>query len=131
VTLLAAVFILLGIMSLLWSLIVFGLGSLTWLTAAIFDATGMAATGSSNTWQGFVGLFSASLQLVTGFGLLALKRWAWFLAFAAVAVTVVQGVSGILGGGFFALCCGVFGLIIPAAMLFYLLRRDVRQAFGQ
>jgi uncharacterized membrane protein (DUF2068 family) len=122
---------LLGILSLLWSLIVFGLGGLTWLTGAIFDATGMTATGTSNTWQGFVGLFSASLQLVTGFGLLALKRWAWFLAFAAVAVTVVQGVSGILGGGFFALCCGVFGLIIPAAMLFYLLRRDVRQAFGQ
>jgi uncharacterized membrane protein (DUF2068 family) len=91
----------------------------------------MAATGSANTWQGFVGLLGASIQLVTGFGLLALKRWAWFLAFVAVAMTVFQGVVGIFGGGFFALCCGVLGLIIPAGILFYLLRRDVRQAFGQ
>ena len=56
---------------------------------------------------------------------------AWFLAFLAVAITFIQGVTGIFGGGFFALCCGVLGLIIPAAILFYLLRRDTRQAFGQ
>ena len=71
------------------------------------------------------------MQLVTGFGLLALKRWAWFLAFLAVAITFIQGVTGIFGGGFFALCCGVLGLIVPAAILFYFLRRDTRQAFGQ
>ncbi len=109
----------------------FGIGGLTWMTGAIFDATGMAATGSSSTWQGFLGLLGGSVQLATGFGLLALKRWAWFLAFIAVAITVIQGVTGIFSGGFFALCCGVLGLIIPAGILFYLLRRDVRQAFGQ
>jgi uncharacterized membrane protein (DUF2068 family) len=131
VTLLGFVFVFLGIVSLVWSLILLGLGSLTWLTGAIFDATGMEATGSTNTWQAFLGLFGAGLQFVIGFGLLNLKRWAWFLAFLGVAVTVVQGVVGIFSGGFFAFCCGVFGLIIPAAILFYLLRRDVRQAFGQ
>jgi uncharacterized membrane protein (DUF2068 family) len=131
VTLIAIAFLVLGAFSLIWSLIVFGFGGLAWVTGAIFDATGMAASGSTNTWQGFLGLLGASLQLVTGFGLLALKRWAWFLAFLAVAVTVIQGISGIFGGGFFALCCGVFGLIIPAGILFYLLRRDVRAAFGQ
>ena len=131
VTLIAVAFLLLGVLSLLWSLFVFGFGGLTWMTGAIFDATGMAATGSANMWQGFIGLLSASVQLVTGFGLLALKRWAWFLAFLAVAITFIQGVTGIFGGGFFALCCGVLGLIIPAAILFYLLRRDTRQAFGQ
>ena len=109
----------------------FGFGGLTWMTGAIFDATGMAASGSSNTWQGLIGLLGASVQLVTGFGLLTLKRWSWYLAFIAVGITVVQGITGIFGGGFFALCCGVLGLIIPAGILFYLLRRDVRQAFGQ
>jgi uncharacterized membrane protein (DUF2068 family) len=131
VTLLGFVFVFLGIVSLVWSLILLGMGSLTWLTGAIFDATGMAATGSTNTWQAFLGLFGAGLQFVIGFGLLNLKRWAWFLAFLGVAVTVIQGVVGIFSGGFFAFCCGVLGLIIPAAILFYLLRRDVRQAFGQ
>jgi uncharacterized membrane protein (DUF2068 family) len=129
--LIGVAFILLGVLSLIWSLIVLGIGGLTWVTAAIFDATGMAANGSANTWQGFLGLFGAGLQFITGVGLLALKRWAWFLAFIAVAVTVIQGVSGVFGGGIFALCCGVLGLIIPAGILFYLLRRDVRQAFGQ
>ncbi len=131
VTLIALVFLLLGVLSLIWSMIVFGFGGLTWMTGAIFDATGMAASGSSNTWQGLIGLLGASVQLVTGFGLLTLKRWSWYLAFIAVGITVVQGITGIFGGGFFALCCGVLGLIIPAGILFYLLRRDVRQAFGQ
>jgi hypothetical protein len=112
-------------------LIIFGVGGLTWLTGAIFDATGMAATGSASTWQAFLGLFGAGLQFAVGFGLLAMKRWAWFLAFLGVAVTVLQGTVGIFSGGFFAFCCGVLGLIIPAAILFYLLKRDVRQAFGQ
>jgi uncharacterized membrane protein (DUF2068 family) len=131
VTLIALAFIVLGVLSLLWSLVVFGFGGLAWMTGAIFDATGMAASGSSSTWQGFIGLLGASVQLITGFGLLALKRWAWFLAFIAVGITVIQGITGIFGGGFFALCCGVLGLLIPAGILFYLLRRDVRQAFGQ
>lgn len=131
VTLIALAFIVLGVLSLLWSLVVFGFGGLAWMTGAIFDATGMAASGSSSTWQGFIGLLGASVQLITGFGLLAIKRWAWFLAFIAVGITVLQGITGIFGGGFFALCCGVLGLLIPAGILFYLLRRDVRQAFGQ
>jgi hypothetical protein len=52
------------------------------------------------------------------------------LALIAVAINVITGVLGIFEGGFFAVCCGILGLIIPAAILFYLLRPDVRRAFG-
>ena len=131
ITLLAIVFFILGGLSLLWSLLVFGLGSASWITGTIFDATGMQSFGSTSTWQGFLGLVSATVQILVGIGLLGLKRWAWILAFFGVAITVVQGIIGIFGGGFFAFCCGILGLLIPAGILFYLLRPDVRKAFGQ
>ena len=131
ITLLAIVFFILGGLSLMWSLLVFGFGGVSWLTGTIFDATGMQSFGSTSTWQGFLGLLSAAVQIVVGIGLLGLKPWAWILAFVGVAITVVQGIIGIFGGGFFAICCGILGLLIPAGILFYLLRPDVRKAFGK
>jgi len=131
ITILAIVFLFLGGLSLLWSLIVFGFGGVSWLTGAIFNATGMQSFGNSSAWQGFLGLLSAGVQIAVGIGLLGLKRWAWVLAFIGVGITVVQGIVGIFGGGFFAFCCGVLGLLIPAGIVFYLLRPEVRKAFGR
>ena len=41
-------------------------------------------------------------------------------------MTIVQGVVGMLSSGLFVFLCGVFGLLIPIAMLIYLLRRETR-----
>jgi hypothetical protein len=44
---------------------------------------------------------------------------------------VIGGVLGMFSGGLWTLCCGLFGLIIPAGILIYLLRPEVRKAFGR
>ena len=131
VTLLAIVFILLGLLSLFWSLLVFGFGATTGIVGALFGDDVLATVGGAQTINGIVGVIGAVIDLVVAYGLLALKRWAWLLALVGVGISVVSGVLGLFSGGFVAVCCGVIGLIIPAGILYYLLQPEVRQAFGR
>ena len=59
-----------------------------------------------------------------------MKKWAWYLALVAVALTVLEGVLGVFGGGPMAFMCGILGLIVPVAILIYLVTGKVRGAFG-
>jgi hypothetical protein len=130
ISILAVAYILLAILSLLWSGIVFGVGGLTSLFGGLFGADAVSTWGASSGWAGFVGIIAAILQFVIAFGLLAMKRWAWFLALIGVAITVIQGLIGVFSGGPFAFMCGILGLLIPVGILVYLLLGSTRQAFG-
>ena len=130
ISILAVAYIILAILSLLWSGLVFGVGGLTSLFGGLFGADAVSAFGVSSGWSGFVGIVVAVVQFVIAFGLLAMKRWAWVLALAGVVLTVVEGVIGIFSGGAFAFMCGILGLMIPALILIYLLLPGTRQAFG-
>ena len=131
VTILAVIYILLGLLSLVWSLLVFGVGAVTGLTGAIVGAENMASFGTANFWGGIVGVAGAVLDFIIAYGLLNLRPWGWILALIGLAITVITGVLGLAGGGFFAICCGILGLLVPAGILYYLLRPDVRKAFGR
>lgn len=131
ITLLGAVFIILGLLSLFWSMLVFGFGAATSVTGAIFGDQAMTAIGGNQTLNGIVGIAGAVVDLVVAYGLLALKRWAWLLALIGIGITVITGILGLFSGGLIAFCCGVLGLVVPAAILFYLMRPDVRRAFGR
>ena len=131
VTLLGIAFILLGLLSLFWSLLVFGFGAATGVVGGLFGDDVMATVGGAQTINGIVGVVGAVIDLVVAYGLLALKRWAWLLALVGVGISVVSGVLGLFSGGFVAVCCGILGLLIPAGILYYLLQPEVRQAFGR
>ena len=132
IMLLGVLLVILGIFSLLWGVLVLGVGGLSWLTGSLFGADQVASFGSSSALQAIFGIGGGILQLVVAFGLFRLKKWAWVLAFVAVAASVAQGVIGIFsGGGFTGICCGLIGLIIPVWIVVYLLRKDVRSAFGR
>ena len=120
----------LAILSLLWSGLVFGVGGLSSLAGGLFGAESVAAFGASTGWAGFVGIITAVVQFVVGFGLLAMKKWAWILALIGVGLTVVEGVIGLFAGGVFGFMCGGLALIIPVIILIYLLRPTIRGAFG-
>lgn len=132
ITLLGVLFIILGAFSILWGVLVLGIGGLSWLFGAIASADQLAAFGSNSALQAALGIGGGILQLVVAFGLLGLKKWAWLLAFVGIGASVVQGIVGIFSGaGLFGICCGLIGLIIPVWIVAYLLRRDVRAAFGR
>jgi hypothetical protein len=130
ITIIAVAFIILGILSLVWSLVVFGFGTFTGVTGAIFGAENVAEAGRAGFWNGVFGIAGAILDFIVAYGLLNLRRWGWVLALIAVGINVVSGVLGLVSGGFIAVCWGILGLIIPAAVLIYLLRPNVRKAFG-
>jgi hypothetical protein len=130
VTIIAIVYIVLAVLSLLWSGLVFGLGGMGSLFGGLFGAENVAALGTSGAWSGFLGIVAALVQIFVAIGLLSLKKWAWFLALISVALTVVQGIVGIFGGGPFAWMCGILGLLIPIGILVYLLLPGIRKAFG-
>jgi hypothetical protein len=130
ITIIAIVYFVLGCLSLLWSALVFGLGGLGALFAGVFGAEAMAAASTAGAWSGFVGILAAIVQFAVGIGLLKMKRWAWFLAVIGVALNVIQGIAGMFSGGPFAFMCGILGLLLPVAVLIYLLTNRVRQVFG-
>ena len=130
ITIIAILYIVLAVLSLLWSGLVFGVGGLSSLFGGLFGADNVAAYGTSSAWSGFLGILTALVQIVVAIGLLSLKKWAWILALVSVALTVVQGIVGIFGGGPFAFMCGILGLAIPAGILIYLLLPGTRRVFG-
>jgi hypothetical protein len=130
ITFLGILFIVLGIFSLCWSGFILSIGAFSASFGDLMGAMRLGTFGANATWQGAIGLVAAVVQIVVGGGLLALKRWAWILAFVAIALNIAQGVVGMFGGGFFAICCGAFWLLIPLAILVYLLTPGVRLAFG-
>lgn len=131
ITILALIYIALAALSLLWSLTVFGFGGLAATFGSLFGAQSIATTGVNSVVSGTLGIITAIVELIVAFGLWKLRPWAWLLAIIAIGLNVVGGVLGMFSGGLWTFCCGVFGLIIPAAILLYLLRPHVRQAFGR
>ena len=123
-------YLILGILSLLWSGMVLGIGGLSAFFGNIFGLGNVTDFGSTSAWSGYIGIITAVVQIIVAFGLASMKKWAWGLAVIGVVLTVLQGILGILGGGLFAFICGSLGLIVPAIILFYLLRADIRAAFG-
>jgi hypothetical protein len=130
ITIIAAAFIGLAVLSLLWSGLVFGIGGIGALFGGLLGAENMAAVGTTSAWSGFLGILAAIVQIAVAIGLLSMRKWAWVLALIAVALTVMQGVVGVFSGGPLAFMCGSLGLIIPVAILIYLLTSKVRNAFG-
>jgi hypothetical protein len=130
ITVIAALFIALGIFSLLWGGLVLGIGGLSALFGSLFGAQNMTSFGNASAWTGYFGIVTAMVQIVVAFGLIAMKKWAWILALVGLALTVILGVIGMFIGGVFAFICGSLGLILPVIILIYLLSKGIRTAFS-
>ncbi len=124
------VYLILGILSLLWSGMVLGVGGLSALVGGIFELDAVSTFANTSAWSGYLGIITALVQIIVAFGLASMKKWAWVLAIIGLGLTFVQGAVGMLSGGVFALMCGSLGLILPMIILFYLLKSDIRAAFG-
>jgi len=120
----------LGLLSLLWGGLVFGVGGISSLIGGLFGAENLLSFGNSTAWSGFISLIAAGVQIVVGFGLLGMKKWAWYLATIAVAITVIQGIVQIFTGGLYGFMCGSIAVILPIIILVYLLTPSIRQNFN-
>jgi hypothetical protein len=129
ITLIVIYYVVLAVLSLLWSGLIFGVGGLSAFFGGLFGAENMATFGTASGWTGFFGIIAAVVQFVVAFGLYVMKKWAWVLALIGVALTVVEGIIGLFSGGPFAFMCGSLALVIPVIILIYLLRDSTRRIF--
>ena len=130
ITVIAALYIFLGVLSLLWGGLVLGIGGLSALFGNIFGAQAMTSFGQSSAWTGYVGILTGIVEIVVSIGLIGMKKWAWYLAIVALGLSVILGLSGMFAGGTFGFICGSLGLIIPVIILIYLLSKNIRRQFG-
>jgi len=92
------------------------------------DATAGGAFGGLWTALGIAFLTLALLQFVTAYGLFALKRWAWLLAVAMQAVSVMLNGIQLFRG---QVAGSVIAVAIAVGILYYLFRPHVKRAFGR
>lgn len=130
INLIGIYYLIVGILTFVWSLFILGVGGVSALFGSVFGAENLAAFGGSNAWSGYLGLITAVVQVAVAFGLFAAQKWAWYVTFIGVALSVITGVVGMFSGGIFAFICGSLGLIIPVIILIYMLSKNVRTAFG-
>ena len=129
ITILAIFFIIIGGLSLLWGMMVIGVGGVSSLFGSIFGAEAVSSFGNTQAWAGWLGIITAIVQIVVGFGLLGMAKWAWILAVISVGLNVISGLVSMFSGGTFAFICGSLLLVIPILLLIYLLTPRIRSAF--
>lgn len=78
-------------------------------------------------WLGWVFLLSGALGLVLAWGLFTLKGWAWLLTLIFQGLNILSNLTsfGSNPGG------AVIGIVIAAVIIYYLLRPEVKRAFGK
>jgi len=70
----------------------------------------------------------AVMRVAIALGWFRRRRWAWQLAVIVLAAQLVGGFGHVFAG---YIGKGIVGILIPAALMFYLLRPGVRGAFSR
>lgn len=126
VTIVAILAILAGAIGICWTITLSGFAAVGWLTGALFGAEGLQDWGNATLVGAIAGVFSAVLSLVFGIGAWRLRPWAWWVGLIAMLISLVNPIIALFNGD---IVPGLFGLIIPGALLIYLLLPGTRQAF--
>lgn len=126
VTIMAIIAILSGAIGICWALTLSGFAATSWMTGALFGSDGLQDWGNSALVGAISGVVSAVLSLIFGIGAWRLRPWAWWVGVIAMIIGLVNPIISLLNGDFVP---GIFGLIIPAAVLIYLLIPGTRHAF--
>ena len=126
-----------GVVAVAWLLIAIGtIGLVIALLSVVFGVQGIAGGQGDNVGLGYLSTLGGSaiavvavLQMIVGWGLLALHRWAWWLAQTALGLTFLTGVSNLSPFDMGEFLVGVIPLLVPAGLFMYLLTPPVRHIF--
>ena len=118
VAILAGLLIVIGILGVL--------GGVSYLSLTQM-ATAEPVAGLPPTTLGWLNIAVGAIALVVGWGLWALKPWAWLLAIVVTVVRLFFEVVKLFNPNL--MLAGGLGIVISAAIIWYLLRPEVRRAF--
>jgi hypothetical protein len=123
----AILFIVGGIISLVWGLVETATGGVGWLTGLVTFSESVRVWGGSTLWSGLVGLVSGATQVAAGIGLFLRQTWAWIVALIFSGLWLVNALIDTFSGNPWA----IFGAIVPGFCIVVLLSTAARQAFHQ
>lgn len=101
--------------------------------AAVGVATFVEAVPVPDTFMYAVGagtLIYAGLSLVLAYGFWSMRSWAWIVGVGLQVLGIVTALSQYANGERY-LASLVIGLVLPAAILFYLFQPHIKTAFGR
>ena len=129
VVLIGFLYMLLG----LWRII---MGFMLMLSAMAIAFSGTEPSGVSSGLVAALGigyLIIGFIDMAVSTGLFQGKPWAWMLAFLFSIVNLVGALIDAWSYGFnlYGLFALIFGLIVPAIVIYYLTRPDVKKTFGK
>jgi hypothetical protein len=126
VTIIAVIAIIYGIFNLLLVLLaVIGIGLAASGVAAVATKYDVGTLAYAAIWDAILGI----LYLVFGIGAFRLKGWAWTTGVAVLVLELVRNIAGYFISGVGAL--SIITSVIALLLLWYLLRPNVRAAFGK
>jgi len=123
IAIIAAVFIILGVYYLVWSILLLTSGA--FLTT--YDMVFFNALADNRILSAFLGIFTTVVMIATGIGLLQMSSWAWYLTFLGAVMMLVHQLFGLHGGN---VLWAIIQLAIVVALAYYLTSPEVRRAFG-
>lgn len=126
VTMIALLAMLMGAIGICWAITLSGFAATSWMTGALFGSNGLQDWGNTAFLGAVSGVVGAILSLAFGFGAWRLRPWAWWLGVVAMIINLINPIIALFNGDFIP---AFFGMIIPAAVLIYLLIPGTRQAF--
>jgi uncharacterized membrane protein (DUF2068 family) len=101
-----------------------------WLSLAVASAN-IPLISQVAAGFGWAFLALAVLAFVLAFGLLALKRWAWWLAIGSVGLFILEVVVSAIRDTHNIGPNAIVALLVGALIIVYLCLPHVRRAFGQ
>jgi hypothetical protein len=121
VSILAAAFIILGIYYFIWFLLLFGV-SILGESESVFYQSIMG----NDTLSALLAMITTAVMVVTGIGLLGMKKWAWYLAFLALVLMMVHIIFGHNNS---TTIWALVQLAVTAIFAYILLQAETRQVF--
>lgn len=120
VAILAGLLIVLGVLAIMG-----GISSLMLSSAAARQGLGAVVPTS---WLAWANIIVGIAELVVGYGLWGMHKWAWLVAIVVLALNVVAQILALFSPGWPA---ALLGLVLSAVVIWYLTRPDVKKAFGR
>jgi hypothetical protein len=109
-----------GVLQILGSFAIMGVGGL----AAVAGAGGV---GAGTMAVGVIYLIVGVLTLIFAIAFISLRRWAWWGYVLMLGLAIVFGVVGLAVNGFYA--SSLMSVIIDVLLMLYMNSRRVKQAF--